>query len=543
MHAISTKLRLSSRREELREKGVALIIGMLGLMFIIPLMGLAVDSAILYSVKSRLQSSVDGAALAAARSLNLGQTTLAQEANAKQNAVNWFYANFPNGNWSTTSTVMNNSTIQVFDAPGNPNLRNVTITAETMAPTYFMRFLNFADIKIVASGNASRRDAVVMIVLDRSGSMSSSPGACAAMVNAAKLFTGQFANGRDRIGLVSFSDNLYLHSAPVTNFQTVLGYTNGSGSGTGAIDSIVCAGGTAMAQAISVAYNELYKVMLPGALNVIMFETDGLPNTLTMNWWDSATNQAGIASGSNCTDTAGKKKGAAGFGTLGVLPNWTTGRTLGTGSVYPNVPAGIVGAIASSDPGGSNNFFTMLQYWTTTTASSFNSTTYIAGGTPGAPGCAFVSTHTPTSLASDLAWLPDTDVYGNSLDTGWKTVTKSSGRIVSSSWSTYNAANMNATDHAAFRARANATLPAHFFGIGLGGVAASPPDYTLMQRMSNDTSGDTFNSPAKYLPCATQPGCVHYNSQPEGTFIFSSSPSALNSAFLALSSQILRLSK
>ena len=63
--------------------------------------GLVVDLGILYSAKARLQAAVDGAALAAARALNLGQTTTAQAASAQQNAVNWFYANFPAGNWAT----------------------------------------------------------------------------------------------------------------------------------------------------------------------------------------------------------------------------------------------------------------------------------------------------------------------------------------------------------------------------------------------------------------------------------------------------------
>ena len=37
-------------------------------------------------------------------------------------------------------------------------------------------------------------------------------------------------------------------------------------------------------------YNEIYKMNLPGAFNVLFLETDGLPNTLTMNFWDSTTN-------------------------------------------------------------------------------------------------------------------------------------------------------------------------------------------------------------------------------------------------------------
>ena len=64
-------------------------------------------------------------------------------------------------------------------------------------------------------------------------------------------------------------------TAPSTDFQTVLGYSNTSGSATGLIDAINCNGGTGTAQAISLGYNELYKKNLPGALNFIMLFTDG----------------------------------------------------------------------------------------------------------------------------------------------------------------------------------------------------------------------------------------------------------------------------
>jgi len=69
------------------------------------------------------------------------------------------------------------------------------------------------------------------------------------------------------------------------------------------------------------------------------------------------------------------------------------------------------------------------------------------------------------------------------------------------------------------------------------------PDYTLLQRLANDPAGDAFNVPTLYSPCSDQPGCVNYPSQPIGTFIFSADKTELRSAFLRLSSQILRLSK
>jgi len=525
-----------------RERGFSMVTGIMGLAFVIPFVGLAVDVGILYAVKSRLQSAVDGSALAAARALNLGATTAAQASTAKQNAVNWFYANFPNGNWATFGTDMSSAKVNVFDDPVNPNLRNVTVTVTTKVPTYFMRLITTKPVTVAAVGNASRRDAVVMMVLDRSGSMQNSPGACTAMKNAAKLFTGQFAAGRDRIGLVSFSDNYYLHSAPTTNFRATLGYKDAAGTGTGAIDSIVCAGGTSTAQAISIAHNEMYKVNLPGALNVLMFETDGLPNTLTMNFYDSATNTNLISNSSPCRDKASKTKTTGGFATASSIPAWTAGTTFGTGSLLSSLPAGMVAAVASSDPGPSTKtFFAMLEYKTTTTASNFNSTAYVS--TTAAPGCTFQSSHTPTSLAADIAYLPETDAYGNLLDTGWQSINRSSGKIQSSNWTTFHNAVLNATDNAAKRARTNTTLPVHFFGIGLGGTSTSPPVYVMMQRMANDSNGDIFNNPPVYPSCASTPGCATNVNEPSGTFLFTTNPNLLGQAFLSLSSQILRLSK
>ena len=88
------------------ESGVSLILGTAALIFIIPAVGLAVDVGYVYAIKSKLQAAVDGAALAAARGLSLGQSTTAQTASAKQKAVNWFYANLPANDWMTKNTQM-----------------------------------------------------------------------------------------------------------------------------------------------------------------------------------------------------------------------------------------------------------------------------------------------------------------------------------------------------------------------------------------------------------------------------------------------------
>ncbi len=547
------------------EKGITLILGTLSLVFIIPVIGLAIDVGFLYAVQSKLQAAVDGASLAAARSLNEGQSTTAQASSAQANAVNWFWATFPSGYFGTSATTMGTSNVVVVDDPNNAHLRDVTVTATTQVDTFFMKWFGVGYTTMGATGTASRRDVVVMMVLDRSGSMcaggsvpctkSQTTLPCAQMISAAKIFTGQFAEGRDQIGLISFSDNAYIHYTPTTNFQTDLGYTNDGGSGTGALDSIACEGGTGTAEGLAMAYQTLYQTNLQGALNLILLETDGLPNTLTMNFYDSANNLVGLnnSSSSTCQDTSGKTLKNGGFGSASVIPNWTSGLSLTTSpfltsaGYYSSIPAGMVGAVASTDPSGGNAFFLMLKYFTTTTGTAgdpYNSTTYLTNST--APGCAFDSTNVSTNPA-DIAWFPATDAFGNQMNPSGYTyqsvTTDAKGHITQNGWSNFHNAVLNATDNAAYQARANATLPVYFFTIGLGGNSAVPPDPVLLQRIANDPNGDTFNNPATYQPCASEANCVTYSTQPQGTFIYSSNSTYLAQAFLRISSQVLRMSK
>jgi Flp pilus assembly protein TadG len=540
-----------------RQKGTALFLGTLSLVFIIPMVGLVIDVGILYSAKSRMQASVDGAALAAARALNVGQSTAAQATSAKQNAVNWFYANFPTGNWSTTNTLMDTTDthVHVYDDPSNPNLRRVDVTATTTVPTWFMRWFNIDSTTITVNGNASRRDVVAMLVLDRSGSMCTVGGIthqpcskanstypCRAMIDAAKIFTGQFAAQRDRIGMVTFSSGSYVDHAPDVNFQTQLGYTNGFGSANGLIDQLVCQGGTGTAEAISLAYNELYKQALSGALNILVLETDGLPNTGVYNFWDGAN--AGIRPGSNCQDSAGLTWNGGGWRTAGSMRNWQAGYSMNTGGTgyMSDIPAGAIGSFYSSDP-GSKSFTVLYNPWQLQSNNGSGNDRYLS-----APGCRF--NNTTNGNDSDLLWIPSTDVFGNQVNpaNAFQSVTVTGGHIAlgnntpNADWANVHGAALNLVDNAAYRARTNPTLPVYVFAVGLGGNGG-PPDPILLQRVANDPNGDQFNSPATYQPCANETGCITYSNQPQGTFVYAQDMSTLGQAFLRISSQILRLSR
>jgi Flp pilus assembly protein TadG len=538
------------------ERGIVLFLGILSLAAIIPMVGISVDVGYLYASKARLQASVDGAALAAARSLNLGSSTSAQALSAQQNAVNWFYSNFPPGNWQTTNTTMNLASVQVYDDVTNPNLRHVDVTASTRVPTYFMKWFRFNNTTINAKGFASRRDAVVMLVLDRSGSMSGT--ACTDMKNAAKIFTGQFAAGRDYIGMVSFSDGSNLYSTPVQNFRTVLGYTDGSTSGAGGIDSIACTGGTGSPEAISVGYNALYQRYLPGAFNVLVFESDGLPNTMVMNMWDGSA-YAFASNGTSgsplgCKDANGKAKVQGGWNNAAAAKAWTTGMAMNTittntphAGFIANIPTGTIGGIYSVDPTTSTKTFTLMANYVDASGNSgldqLSTTT---------PSCLWNMSGSSSTSAqfNDFAWLPASDVFGNSVKpalnpykpgvvltgTSPNHLRFPSSDSVNTKWQNYHDAALNATDNAAYRARTNANIPASVFVIGLG----SSVDHTLLQRLANDERGDAS---VPYTACSANPSCVHYDTQPQGTYIYSSNSAVLKAKFLELSSQILRLSQ
>jgi hypothetical protein len=346
--------------------------------------------------------------------------------------------------------------------------------------------------------------------------------------------------------MVTFSDGTVVHSAPTQDFRTVLGYSNASGSGNGAIDNIQCNGGTGSAQGVALAYNELYKKNLPGALNIVMFETDGQPNTLALNFWDSSNNTNGLAGTAVCTDNNGLKPSQGGFATVASRPNWTSGYTMGTGSYLTDVPSGMVGGLYANDPNQGAGFIAMFKPWQTS-ANGSNNSIYLSDST--SPNCAFNDSH---SDKSDLNWAPMTDVYGDSLlpstNPYKSSVTLSGGKVsltgsTSTAWTNYRNAVLNATDNAAYRARTNATIPAYFFVIGLGGNSPDGVDYTLLQRMANDPNGDLYNDPTYYNRCALVTSCVNYSSQPQGVFIFSANRTKLTQAFLSVSSQILRLSR
>lgn len=131
---------------------------------------------------------------------------------------------------------------------------------------------------MTASGTASRRGVVLMLVLDQSSSMNTAPDpvtgltACQAMIQAAQNFITLFSP-YDQIGMVTFDLTAHLIYPPSTSY--------GNGTLNTDIGNIVCQSNTNTISALELAYQQLQNVGLPLAENEIVLFTDGSPNAIS----------------------------------------------------------------------------------------------------------------------------------------------------------------------------------------------------------------------------------------------------------------------
>lgn len=503
-----------------RERGIAVLVTALSMILVIPTVGLAIDAGFLYAVRAKLSAATDAAALAAARSLSVGLTLAAQAASAEARARAFFDANFPNGFLNTT-----NKQVQVVVAETAYRTRTVTVTASVEAPIYFMRLLGFNRSTVAAEGKASRRDVNLILVLDRSGSMANSHS-CEPMKAAARQFVSQFANQRDRLGLVTFGMTYLVAYPPAQDFKT------SSPSLDTVLSNIQCSGGTGTAQALWKGYEQLQAINEPGALNLIVFFTDGLPNGITAQFpvktrtdtrygygadgYSSTSSQYSMLP-STCLDAEGDRydrnagASSAQYSAPNWNPNWNPAPKLG-------VLAGTGNATAST---GGTYGITFMQ---ATSLTQHNETP-----TSDSAGCRFATSG--WYVRRDIAYIPDTDYYGNPTS-GYNSVPRFtsgqySGKIRPDKPDAIGKASKNAADNAARRMRQDPNLSVVIYTIGLGDPnSGAPPDEDFMKRVANDPS-----SPV-YVP-----------NEPTGLYVFAPNNTQLNQAFARVASEILRIAQ
>lgn len=476
-----------------KRRGIALILMAVSFVAIAGMVGLATDVGILYFLKARLSQAVDAAALAGARTLARGADINAQAANAQVVAVRYFNANFPSGFWGCTTSIPT----PVVTQDASSKIRYVTITAHATAPHYFLRLLGFNSSTLGASAQAARRDANIMIILDRSGSMNA---VISQLVTSADWFVGRFAPGRDKVGLVTFGGTYNLIK-PTTSFSP--GVVNAINT----LDSGSVKGTTNHSQPLWVAYQALAEANEPTALNAIVFFTDGQPNTIMADWQPKLSNRT------NCNDgvVSGVYNPVIGYALT--YTNGTTGGLFGTNSPLPPYQPGSISA--------------------GTDATAYVSTAYDDKDSMDAErisiskssGCNFYSN--VQNVSSDLTGIPATDLYGNETN-------RSGSRYKTATLGTFNGAQLtnaayNAGDDAARRMRA-------------GALGAPTPIVPLVDTISLVTTGAIDPVYMKRL-ANTIDSTIYDSTKPTGIYVAASSTSDLQGAFVQIASQILHLSQ
>jgi len=400
---------LDRAKRRRNQRGSALFLHILMLTGTVAVIGLAVDVGTIYMIRARLSAAVDAAALAAGRSVNLANSVATATTNATTTAQQFFNANFPAGylNAIGTPTVTPTFT-QATDANGNPTgVLNISVSASVSAPTYFMNVFNVPSVTVTASGTSSRRGVVLLLVLDQSSSMNTAADpvsgltACQAMKQAAQNFITLFSP-YDQIGLVTFDITAHLVYAPSTSY--------GDGTLNNDIGNIVCQSNTNTISALELAYQEIQGVGLPLAENEIVLFTDGSPNGISAAFplrtsvdsrWGPAINYTGP---NQTGSTFGHTNSCSDVG-----PQDSNG--VNEEAICVDMP--VVCTAAGTVTG------TLAQWGD---QDSWGGTTYgLAKPTDSDPSPSFPVTCSgnpnagTTNIRQYIAYIPDTDKYGNSL--------------------------------------------------------------------------------------------------------------------------------
>ncbi len=503
-------------RSKRRQRGSSLILfTFMTTLVLIPIIGLAIDGGVVFWVKAKLSSAVDAAAIAAGRSINVSLGAGQNSPTAITAAQEWFSANFPAG-WLGTSVVGGQPTV-TFTATTS-STQQVTVSASAVVPLFFMRLLHINSYTVTAIAQSSRRNLNLVLVLDRSGSMGAQgSNACPTMIAAAQNFVNLFTDGFDTLGLVTFSSSANWAAGGSIDYTPTTHFKTGSPSLSSVLGQIVCTGATSSAQGLHVAYQSIQNTNLPSAVNAIVFFTDGQPNQVVANYTTSIAANGGGDTRYDPINTGSLVATAASTCSASSITGGLT-TALGTGQ-HPGV-TGYTGGL----------FDTSTWVPLTTSAAILNA----AGcgfnnnnGYCGQYGAAWVCTR------QDIAYIPNTDLYGNPTNTGYKglpdTFTSGpySGRIRDDEQTiAVMAAAFNAADNQATTIRNDTTYSPIIFTIGLDGAPDMPIDSVFLERVANDPRSPIYDS-------------THV----AGYYAYAENPGELNQAFHQIASIVLRLSK
>ncbi|MEO8368628.1 MAG: vWA domain-containing protein [Candidatus Solibacter sp.] len=544
------------------ERGNVMLLLALALpLMILPLVGLAIDATVCYLVQAKLSAAVDGASLGAGRLLG---TT----ADPVEIAGEFLNANFQTGVagfWGANTMVKT-----IIYTPGTT--KTIFVDANVRVPLLFMRVIGKSYAVVAATATATRRDSRMMLVIDRSGSMSyvgtSGNSTITDVKSFAQGFVQKFTPGTDQVGLVVFDGSAVVGYPTVRPWDSTTTSVSTGGPDTSflstnglsccdmvyQIKAIDAANGTNMADGLWQAYIELQKSHMKSLatdgvdtrLNSIVLFTDGFPTAVSLDLNKTQYNGAvALKAGNTCTHKNDWAAGAKmrGWAAVNGDPPWTGGPTAdGPNTVYwPRF-------LAAFDANTAN-------WWMSNAGASYaapSNALYPPSNTKLFAGCAGMpwGNTASSSAMADLDKIPLQDMWGNRMDTTNYTeseVLTSAGAIrtpnpiyngtaltqtnevAAYDWglaiwnATYQAANNIRNDtNIVNRPGDVQNMAVAIYTIGYTGAAGV--DQGLLRAIANDKSAASYNP-----------------NQPTGMFVPASDSTALANAFTIVASAILRL--
>jgi len=431
-------------------RGSIFVMVTLAIPVIIGLVGLAIDGTICYIVQVELSASVDGAALGTGRML----ANINQNNNLAQSIANDFLtANFRIGQGGVWGAKFNGTPTITADTISVT--KTVYVNASVSIPLLFMRMFQQNSALISASGTATRRDARVILVIDRSGSMdtpySGNPAVLPALKTYATTFTQSFTENADELGLVVYSNsgvvaypsynatNKYSQNltggscpgfcGPDTNFQ--------DGTSNDMVHQIANIQGqndTNMGDGLALAYIELQKAHerdlaqnagVDTRDNYVVLFTDGVPNAVSVYVNNPNSDPRGLIGGDQFGNRTPVLQAAMTGCSAASMPD-TAGPPYG-GAVGKGPIIGKYPIVATVEAQGSA-FFQMASWDTTHTSAQYTSAsasqtwdnTYVSNPDPSKYGCNQNSatnrhgayTQYGLSDLTSLQVIPSLDAYG-----------------------------------------------------------------------------------------------------------------------------------
>ncbi|PMH73045.1 VWA domain-containing protein [Vibrio splendidus] len=276
-------------------RGLVALMSVIALPFILLVVGLSVDAGRAYIVKSKLFAAVDAASIAAARAVANGEDA------GRAAAQKYFAANIPADFYSATPSLgaVNFS----YDSFGNIS---IDISATAQVPTLFLPLIGLDTFNPGVSAQSIRRPVDLVLVIDNTTSLrlGSIGDVTQDVIDRSKSFVENFHEGFDRVSLVKFA---FGAEVPV-GFNATRGHSRSTIKSE--IDSFNF-GSTSNAQytnaseGIYRALNELRTVTDPANLKVIVFFTDGAPNTFatTFDFEDGDSHTGAIRSSDGSSGT------------------------------------------------------------------------------------------------------------------------------------------------------------------------------------------------------------------------------------------------